>query len=221
MKYSEIQVSELSAEFEIKIPYTIPSDAKPYLVDVTTYNLPATYQHFCAPKIDRDAFLLARITGWEDLNLVEGPANVYFGGTYVGRSYINTQSTDDTLNLSLGRDRKILVTRVKQKDLTSTKYIGSTKKETYAFEISMKNNSKSAINLEMIDQIPISMQGDISVEPIELSKAELDPITGKLKWKFTLQPDELKKIELEFSVKYPKNKNIAKKKFRTVSAPSF
>jgi len=221
VKYEQIQVSELSAEFDIKIPYTIPADSKPYLVDVTTYNLSATYRHFSVPKMDRDAFLLARITGWEDLDLVEGPANVYYAGTFIGQSYIYTRSTDDTLNLSLGRDRKVLVTRVKQKDLTSTKYIGTNKKESYAYEITVKNNRKTAINIEVNDQIPISKEGDITVETTETSKAEYDPITGKLKWNFTLQPDEVKKVQLEFSIKYPKSKNIGKKKYRTVSAPSF
>lgn len=221
IQYQQIQVSELSAEFDIKNPYSIPSDSKPYLVDITSYTLPATYQHYCVPKIDRDAFLLARITGWEDLDLVEGPANVYYGGAYVGRSYIYTRSTDDTLNLSLGRDRKVIVTRTKQKDLTSTKYIGTNKKESYAYEITVKNNRKAPINIQIEDQVPISKQGDISVEVLELSKAEQDIITGNLKWIFTLAPDESKKINLSFSIKYPKNKSITKKKYKTRSAVMF
>ena len=221
VQYQQIQVSELSAEFDIKNPYSIPSDSKPYLVDITSYTLPATYQHYCVPKIDRDAFLLARITGWEDLDLVEGPANVYYAGAYVGRSHIYTRSTDDTLNLSLGRDRKVIVTRTKQKDLTSTKYIGTNKKESYSYEITVKNNRKAPINIQIEDQVPISKQGDISVEVLEISKAEQDIITGNLKWIFTLAPDERKKINLSFSIKYPKNKTISKKKYKTVSCPSF
>jgi len=207
-QFMQIQVSELSADFEIKIPYTIPADAKPYIVDVTTYNLPATYQHFSAPKVDRDAFLLARITGWEDLDLVEGPANIYYGGTYVGQSYIQTRSVDDTLDLSLGRDNKIVVTRTKLKDMTAQKLIGSTKKETYAYEINIKNNRKAPIQIEINDQLPISQQSDITVEEIELSKAEKNAITGKLTWKLTLQPDELRKINLAFSIKHPKSQKI-------------
>ena len=221
VQFQQIQVSELSAEFDIKNPYSIPSDSKPYLVDITAYTLPATYQHYCVPKIDRDAFLLARITGWEDLDLVEGPANVYYGGAYVGRSYIYTRSTDDTLNLSLGRDRKVIVTRTKQKDLTSTKYIGINKKESYSYELTVKNNRKAPINIQIEDQLPISKQGDISVEVLEISKAEQDIITGDLKWTFTLAPDETKKINLSFSIKYPKNKSITKKKYKTTSAAMF
>ena len=152
---------------------------------------------------------------------MEGPANVYYAGTYIGQSYIYTRSTDDTLNLSLGRDRKVLVTRVKQKDLTSTKYIGGTKKESYAYEITVKNNRKTPINLELNDQVPISKQGDITVETVETSKGEYDPITGKLKWNLILQPDENKKIEIAFSIKYPKNKSVTKQKTRAVSCAQF
>ncbi|MFL5753857.1 MAG: DUF4139 domain-containing protein [Bacteroidia bacterium] len=208
ISYEEIQVSELSAEFDIKAPYTIPSDAKPYLVDVTAYNLPATYQHFSVPKTERDAFMLARITGWEDLNLVEGPANVYFGGTYVGQSYINTRSVDDTLDLSFGRDKKIIVTRTKLKDFNKEKVIGNNRKVTYAYEMVIKNNRKAPINIDIEDQLPISQSSDIVVEAIELSKAQQDPANGKLTWNYTLAPDEVKKITLTYSIKYPRNKSV-------------
>ncbi|MBL0331064.1 MAG: mucoidy inhibitor MuiA family protein [Bacteroidetes bacterium] len=221
VQFVEIEIAELSAEFEIKTPYTFPSDSKPYIVDVTEYKLPATFQHFSAPKLDRDAFLLARITGWEDLDLVEGPANVYYGGTFVGQSYIYTRSADDTLDLSLGRDNKVLVTRSKVKEFNTKKYIGNTTKETFAYEMMVKNNRKTPIQIEVEDQLPISTQSDVTVDAIETTKAEFDAKTGKLVWKYTLQPGEVKKIELSFSVKYPKNSKINTQKFRTVSSPSF
>lgn len=204
----EIEIAELSAEFDIKTSYTIPADSKPYIVDVTEYKLPATYQHFSAPKLDRDAFLLARITGWEDLDLVEGPANIYYGGTYVGQSYIYTRNADDTLDLSLGRDNKVLVTRSKIKEFSSKKLIGNTTKETFAYEIVVKNNRKAPVQIEVQDQLPISTQSEITVDAIETTKAEYDPKTGNLVWTYSLQPGEAKKINLSYAVKYPKNMRI-------------
>jgi len=208
IEFVEIEISELSAEFEIKIPYTFPADSKPYIVDVTEYKLPATFQHFSAPKLDRDAFLLARITGWEDLDLVEGEANVYYAGTYVGQSYIYTRSADDTLDLSLGRDNKVLVTRSKVKEFCTKKFIGNTTKETFAYEMLVKNNRKTPVQIEVEDQLPISMQSEITVDAIETTKAELDTKTGKLIWKYNLQPGEVKKINLSYAIKYPKNSKI-------------
>lgn len=221
VEFVEIEIAELSAEFDIKTNYTFPSDSKPYIVDVTEYKLPATYQHFSAPKLDRDAFLLARITGWEDLNLVEGEANVYYGGTFVGQSYIYTRSADDTLDLSLGRDNKVLVTRSKIKEFSTKKYIGNSTKETFAYEMVVKNNRKTPVQIEVEDQLPVSTQSDVSVDAIETTKAEYDAKTGKLVWKYNLQPGEVRKIELSFSVKYPKNSKINTEKKRTVSCPTF
>ncbi len=215
IQFEEIQVSELSAEFDIKINYSIPADSKPYIIDVTEYKLPATFQHFSAPKLVRDAFLLARITGWEDLDLVEGPANVYYGGIYVGQSYIYTRSADDTLDLSLGRDNKVLVTRSKVKEYCTKKMFGNTTKETFAYEMVVKNNRKTPVQIDIQDQLPVSTQSDITVESIETSKAEYDSKTGKLTWTYTLQPGDVKKIAFSYAVKYPKNTTINLQKTKT------
>ncbi len=206
--FEEIQISELSAEFDIKSEYTIPSDAKPYIVEVTAYNLPATFKYYSVPKVERNAFMLARISGWEDLELVEGPANVYLGGTFVGQSYIYTRSTNDTLDLSVGRDNKIMVSRTKLKDFNKEKVVGNNRKVTYAYEIAVKNNRKSPITIDIEDQLPVSQSSEITVETIEISKADYDPLTGKLLWTYTIQPGETVKLNLSFSVKYPRNKNI-------------
>ncbi len=219
--YNQIQVSELSAEFDIKSPYDIPADGKPYIVDVTSYNLPATFQYSCVPKAEKEAFLMARITGWEDLDLVEGQANVYFGGIYVGQSYIYTRSVDDTLDLSFGRDQKLVVTRTKMKEFNNEKTSAVTKKETYSYEINVKNTRKIPVIVELQDQIPVSQDAEIVVETPEISKGILDPATGIITWNLNIPPGETQKITLTYTVKYPKNKSVKTKKYKTVSAPSF
>lgn len=222
MKYEEIVVSEMSAEFDIKTEYSIPSDAKPYLVDVVEYKIPAIYRHFAVPKIDRDAFLLARIIDWEDLNLVEGPANIYFSGTYIGQSFIYTRSVSDTLDISLGRDKKVIVTRTKLKEFSSKKLIGSSRKETYAFELVVKNNRKTIVDIEVLDQLPVSQDSEIEISPIEITKAEKNDLKGELKWNFRIEPDKTEKINLSYSVTHPKSKPVqTKQKYRTVASPSF
>lgn len=217
----EIEILDQSAEFDIKTEYTIPSDAKPYIIDVTTYNLPANYKYFSIPKVDKSAFMLAQITGWEELELVSGNANVYLGGTYVGQSYINTKSTNDTLDLSVGRDNKIMVSRTQLKDFNNEKIIGNNKKTTYGYEIVIKNNRKGTIVIDIEDQLPVSQSSEINVETIEISKGEVNPLTGKIKWRLSIEPGEVKKLSLSYSIKYPRNKSIQLKKYRTISAPSF
>jgi uncharacterized protein (TIGR02231 family) len=206
--FSETAVPELSAEFNIKKTYSIPSDDKPYLVDISEHKLPATYKHFAVTKLDKDVFLLARISGWQDLNLIEGPANVYYSGTYLGQSFIYTRNTKDTLDLSLGRDGKVMVTRTKLKKFSSSQFIGNKRKETMTYELTAKNNRKTDIKIQILDQIPISQTDEIEVKVLEISGAQKNETTGELKWEFNLKPGESKKLRLSYEIKYPKNKEI-------------
>lgn len=208
VKYEDVQVSELSAEFEIKKNYSIPSDAKPYFVEVTTYTLNATFKHFSIPKAEKDAFLLARITGWEDLDLIEGPANVYFGGTFVGQSYVNPRSVNDTLDLSFGRDSKVIVTRTKIRDFDRENFSGNNRKVYYSYQTVIKNNRKSAITIDLEDQLPISQNSEITVDQLELSKGLVNKDDGKVSWKFLIPPGESQKVIFTYTIKYPRNRNV-------------
>ncbi|MCU0443438.1 MAG: mucoidy inhibitor MuiA family protein [Microscillaceae bacterium] len=203
-----VSESAFATTFEISIPYSIPSDGKPQLVDIKNYDLKTKYAYSVVPKMDYDVFLLAKITGWEDLGLLSGKTNIYFEGTFVGESYLDAQNVKDTLAVSLGRDKKIVVKRIKIQDLSSKKSIGTNIKEELGFEINVRNTKKEAVNLTIEEQYPIAKDSQIEVELVEAQNAEINPISGKITWRITLNPAETKKLTLRYSLKYPKNKTI-------------
>jgi len=170
--------------------------------------MPADYIYFAVPKLDKDAFLVARSTGWEDLNLLPGEANVFFEGSFVGSIFLNTVSTEDTLDISLGRDKRIIVEREKNKDVTGSGIFGGTKIRQFSYTISMKNIRKETVKLIIEEQIPVSRQKDIDVKVLELSGGELNAETGKITWRVELAPSAIMKKIISFSVKYPKDKPI-------------
>ncbi|MFK8045946.1 MAG: DUF4139 domain-containing protein [Crocinitomicaceae bacterium] len=221
VRFTSIEVPQLSAEFIINRPYSIPSNSKPYLVEIDNFELPATFSHKAVPKLDRDAFLMASIVGWEQLNLISGPTYVYYQDTYVGESYINTTNVDDTLMLSFGRDKKVIVDKKLSEEFSNTSTIGSNRKDTYTYEIIVKNNMTTSMSMDLFDQVPISQESDVTVNVDEISNASMSDETGILIWNVKLKPGEQKIYKISFTVKYPKDKKIAVKKFRTISAPSF
>jgi len=200
---------QFATEFEIPATYSVNADNKPVLVEVQNYQLPAEYKHFSTPKLDNNVYLSALLTGWESFNLIPGNAQVFFDGTYVGETYLNLSSTNDTLNVALGKDRKIIAKRETLKEFTSKSFLGNTKKNEYAYEISLKNTKKDSANIVLEDQIPVSQNADIVVEILENGGASYDPATGKLVWNLHLASGEEKKVNFRFTVKYPKNKNIS------------
>ena len=203
-----VQSQETSVDFNIAIPYSVPSDGKEYLVDIQKFSLPATYKHIGVPKIDKDAFLTANVTGWDQYNLLAGTANIYFEGAYVAETFINPRNTKDSLLLSLGRDKSVVITREKLKDYSSTKTIGSNRTAERTYEITVRNTKKREINIVIEDQIPVSKQKEIEVKLIDKSGAEYDLEKGLLIWRLSLKPGETMKRKFAFSVKYPKDKQL-------------
>lgn len=203
-----IQTS-LNTEFDIALPYTVNSSNKPTLVDIRNHELKADYIYSSAPKLDGDAFLVGRATGWEEFSLLPGEANVFFEGTFVGKSYIDPNSIKDTLAISLGRDKRIVVKREKLKDFSSRKLIGSNQRESRAFEISVRNGKTEAVKITLEDQVPVSQNSQIEVTVLDVGGARYNKDTGKLIWEITLQPNETKKMVYKFEVKYPKDKTVS------------
>lgn len=202
------QENQTSVEFSIDMPYSIPSNSKNYVVDMVAYDVPASYEYYCVPKIDKDAFLMAYVTNWEQYNLLEGEANIFFEDTYIGKSVLDVRFISDTLSLSLGRDKSVVVKREKVKDLTSWKFIGTKKEDTRAWNISIKNNKSQAIQMVLLDQVPVPTLEEIELDIEELSKGKRNKETGEIRWTFELDPGESKSFDLKFTLKYPKNRNL-------------
>ena len=206
--YTEVSEGQTNLEFNIKIPYDIPSDNKQYTLNIQDNILTATYEYYCVPKLDREAFLVAHITGWENYNLLSGEINLFFEGTYVGKSFLNVRNTNDTLDLSLGRDKGIVVTRVKVKDFEERKTLGSNKRETRAWDITLRNNKKQPVDLRIEDQLPVSMNKDIQVEPLDYSGGSYNQESGRITWKFKIEPSAEKKLRIAFGIRYPKDRTV-------------
>jgi uncharacterized protein (TIGR02231 family) len=204
--YSQLIETMTNVEFDIRLAYDIPSDGGSHVVSVKTDELPASYVHYLVPKIEKEAFLIARVTGWENLNLLPGPANLFYEGTYVGQTVLNPSVINDTLTLALGRDNGITVTRTRLPEKEKSKLIGTEVTKTIAWQLRMKSNKSKAIKLIIEDQVPVSNNKDIRVEVKDTGKAELNDTTGLLKWEVSIEPKAMK--ELKFSYEVTHNKDM-------------
>lgn len=210
LKAIDVDVTEntISNEFEIKESYSVQSSGKDVTVSIDQHDLPASFEYYTAPRLDKTAYLLASITGWEQLSLLPGEANIYFENSYVGKSYINPGSTEDTLRLSMGRDPRIVVKREKVQDLSSVKLIGSNTTKKFTYDITVRNTRSESIKIRLDDQIPVTKNEAIKVTSEELSGGSLNEETGIINWNVDLKPGEMKKFRISYTVKYPKDKII-------------
>ncbi len=200
--------NQTTVAFEVEDPYSIESNGEKLSVNLSTYEIEALYEYYAVPKLDPDAFLIARIVNWDQYNLLEGEANLYFEDAYVGRSILDARSLSDTLSISLGRDKSIVVGRTKIDDFSKRRTIGANKIDSRGFEILVRNKKNQPIQLTLYDQIPVAAIGDISVSTTELSGGKLDEQTGLVTWDLNLNAQEQRQMNLSYEVKYPKKEKV-------------
>ncbi len=200
--------NQLANSYEINALTTLASSQENKVIEIKSDTLFAFYQYMAVPKLDPHAYLISRIPNWNNLNLLAGNASVYFEDAYVGETFLNTMQIDDTLQVSLGKDPNILVERIKVKEFNAHKLLSGYQTASLNFNIKVLNNKKTAINLTIEDQAPISKNKSIEVKLNSLD-GKYDIETGKLTWKLNLNPSEQKVCSFGYELKYPKNKMIS------------
>lgn len=206
--YTTVAENQLNVSFDIDIPYDILSNGKIHSVSLKEIKLPATYKYYAVPRVENEAFLLAEIADYSKYNLLRGEANIIFEGMYVGKTFIEPNQTSDTLNLSMGRDKKVSIKREKVADKSGTKFLSAKKEQTFTFDITVRNNKKEAVELLLKDQYPLSTNKEIEVELLQSDGAKVNTETGILTWQLQLKPNENKKFRISYKVRYPKDQNL-------------
>lgn len=204
----EVAENMVSTEFTAANLHRIPSGNQGAWVELLSQTAKATFRYATAPKADMKVFVTALVQSPDIINQIPAEAEVYFQGTYTGKTKI-AQTVNDTLEISLGSDKRILVERKKVKDVSATSFFGSTKAITNNFEIVVRNNKKEAVEVVVEDQIPVTTDKDIEVKlTANPNNAAFDAAEGKLTWRISLEPTKSETLKFGFELKHPKNKLI-------------
>jgi TonB-dependent SusC/RagA subfamily outer membrane receptor len=199
---------ETSNEYIVDAPQTILSNDKISTVSFRKTNLDANFEYQSIPKLSENVFLIGKISDWYKAELIDGEVNVYLENSFVGKSIISTEQFKDTLEVSFGIDNNISIKRERLTEYSESQFIGSNRKETIAYKVTLRNNKTYEVTTKITDQIPISTTKDIQVEMLEISGGKMDTDSGKVEWEVNLNPNENKELIIKYSVKYPKDKKV-------------
>ena len=206
--YISVTQNELDITYDISLPYDVPTNGKPQIATLKETSVPAIYKYYAVPRLDKDAYLLAEIPDWQALNLLPGEANIILEGTYIGKSFIDPSNTSDTLNLTLGTDKRVVIKKEKVTDFSSVKFLGSNKLQTITYDITVRNNKNEPINLILKDQYPISMNKEIEVKLLDSDNGTINEEIGVITWQLNIPAGKNAKHRISYSVKYPKGKVV-------------
>jgi hypothetical protein len=198
----------ITTQYEIQEIATVNNDGKVNTMSINDKSIEAYYEYYSAPKLDEAAYLTAKLINWQDLNLIPGETNLFFEGTFLGKSYLDLSTDSDTLSLSLGVDKGITVKRTLLKEFSNKKFLGNNRTDTKHYEITVRNNKNVPVNIIVEDQFPISTLKEIEVEDLKHDGAKLNEETKIITWTYTIDPKQSKKMEMKYNVKYPKEKKL-------------
>lgn len=208
-EFTSVSENVIETEYEIRLSYNIPCDGKEHFAAILVKDLKTFYRYKAIPKLNNNVYLTAVLPDWEDAITIGGQASIYYDGSYVGSTSLVPGGTEDTIQLSLGIDKNIAVKRQKIKEKCSQKLLDNDIIHHYAYEMTVKNSRASKIEIEVEDQLPLSYDKAVSIEPKDISGAKHDEATGILKWRLFVPARDSKKIAMVYQVKAPKTMPVA------------
>lgn len=208
--YVNVDMQEVHVNYNISVPYDIPGNGKEQLIDLKSYNIKADYKYYSIPKLSGETYLIATLSDYEQYNLLPGYATVTFDNTFVGKTFLRPNVTEEHISLTLTTDPRISVKREKQSNFCSTKHVGNSTSVTQSYLITVKNNQTKTINLTLKEQYPISNNKDIEVKVEEVKPAATINKTeiGVLTWNIDLNAGETRTFVVTYNVKYPKDRTV-------------
>jgi uncharacterized protein (TIGR02231 family) len=206
MAVAEVVQKGTSVQFKIQRKMDIPSDNAYHRTTILAKELPATLSYASTPRLSPFAYLTAKLTNTTGAHWLPGKVSVFVDGDFIGTSGIEPVAQNEEIELNLGIDEGI---KVKREELArkqdETRIFGKKKERAFKDKITIENHKSKAIELLLIDQIPVSQHDDIEVDDIEFSlkPTEQDADKGIVKWKLPLAPSQKQEITIEFTVTHP------------------
>ncbi|ETT03428.1 DUF4139 domain-containing protein [Providencia alcalifaciens] len=207
--YVSTNTNGVNLSYNIDLPFSLASTLKAKSITIKQADVDAKYRYTSTPKMAEEVYLQAQIDDWDTLNLLNGPANIYFMNSYVGDFYVNSGQLTETLDIPFGVDDNIQISRVNNAGMRKKPtFMGSSVEQKESFLIKVRNTRKNDIKLSVYDQLPTSRDADIKVLNPEFKGGKLDETENKIEWDLTLKPQETVELPLSYTLKYPKNKQI-------------
>lgn len=208
---AEVETRSTSVVFVPKGTTTIANDNLPSTVVVAVLNLPAHFRYSSVPKLSQYAYLKAKAKNDTEYPLLPGRANIFFDNAFVTTSNMELVAPTEEFWTFLGIDEAMAVEYKLLRRFEEE--IGNKTKVTFEYHMEIQNNKKTAEEIVIWDQLPISSNEEIVVSPIEPElKENTDAIKKNsqnfVEWYFKLDPGKKAEIPFSFSVKYPEGRSV-------------
>jgi uncharacterized protein (TIGR02231 family) len=207
-----VETQAFQAIYTIAGRVSVPATGEAKRVQIDEAQLEPALTVRTVPKREQKAFLYAKVAMARGTPVLPGQVSLFRDGTFVGNGRLPLLAPGEEHELGFGVDDSVRVRHtIAEEKRAETGIITSSKTDTRSYRIAIKNLHARPIPVTVIDQIPVSQNGDIKIELLGKTaptKRDLDDKRGVLAWEMSLQPDEEKVVEFGYRVTWPGAKRI-------------
>jgi len=207
-----IEAGAFQAIFKVPGKLTVPGNGEQKRVQLDTAELAPALVVRTTPRIEPKAYLYAKLTTPTGTPYLAGSVSLFRDGTFVGTGRLPQLTPGEEHELGFGADDAVRVKHaVVEEKRGESGIITSSKSDVRNYRISVKNAHAQAVQLTVLDQIPVSQQQDIKVELISKTpptRRDVDDKRGVMAWDQKIEAGEEKVIEFGYRVTWPAAKKI-------------
>ncbi|MEL6372424.1 MAG: mucoidy inhibitor MuiA family protein [Pseudomonadota bacterium] len=208
----QVQRSPFQVVYAIPGLNTVPATGAPKRVSIGTQQLTPTLFAMATPRQRTKAYLHAKLALPTGAPFLAGPVSLFRDGTFVGRARLPNLTGGQEHRLGFGSDDAIIVKyRQTENKRGEEGLISTSKTDLKGFEIVVTNKHRRAMDLVVLDQVPVSRNDKILVELITQtppSKRDVDGQRGVLAWELRLAPQAQKTVRFGYRVTWPSKQQV-------------
>jgi uncharacterized protein (TIGR02231 family) len=204
------QGSEFSAEYKIAGAGDVPADGSSHRFTIADRKLSSTLSVVSTPRLAAVGYLIATAKHESEEPLLPGPVSVFRDGSYVGLARLDLTAPGAEVKLSFGADDKVEIEYRLVGDGESQEGLISTERRIEReYLTKIANRHARAIEITVIDQMPVSQDERIEVEMLsgttKPTETDVEDRKGVLAWRHLYQPDEEREIRFGYAVTAPED----------------
>jgi uncharacterized protein (TIGR02231 family) len=207
-----IESQPFQAIFAIAGRVSVPATGEAKRVQIDDMQLDPALTVRTVPKREAKAYLYAKLTVARGTPILPGQVSLFRDATFVGNGKLPLLSPGEEHELGFGVDDSVRVRHaVAEEKRSETGIITTSKMDVRNYRLTVKNLHERAIQVTVLDQIPVSQNADIKIEltgRTTPTKRDVDDKRGVLAWEMKLEPDEEKAVEFGYRVTWPSAKRI-------------
>jgi uncharacterized protein (TIGR02231 family) len=207
-----VEAAAFQAIFKVPGKLTVPGNGEQKRVQLDTAEIDPTLVVRTTPRVEAKAYLYAKMSTPRATPYLPGQVSLFRDGTFVGTGRLPQLTPGEEHELGFGADDAMRVKHALiEEKRGESGIISASKSDVRSFRITVKNAHAQAVQLTVMDQIPVSQHQDIKVELISKtppSRRDIDDKRGVLAWDQKIEADEERTIDFGYRVTWPAAKAV-------------